>query len=292
MKGQRYGLFFILLSSIFFTVMGICVKIATRNLSPVTVVFFRSFLGMMLVLFVVKFRIKQIIPSACNTSLVIGRGVLGATALILSFYSLKYAYLANATALFFTYPFFVTIFSRIFLKEELPRPIFIVVTLSILGMIFIVKPRLGVFNIGELLALGAGLCAGATITMVRHLRKAENTHTIVFSFLLFASIMSLIGGTGFGVFSKCSPKGFILLMFIALFGTLAQYLMTYAYKYCKASEGGILSLSSVGMVLVAGVIIFDEVPDIFSFLGILLIFVSSSLIFKQAVIDKKDLTPL
>ena len=172
-KTKWYGLFFVLLSTVCFTVMGLIVKAASESFSPLTIVFWRSFLGILIIIGLIRFDWKQIIGE--NHYMLIIRGIFGTLALITFFYAIKLTLIANAVSLLYTFPIFATIFSRIFLKEKLPSRTGLVIAISFVGVVFIVKPDFHSIHWGEYCGLLSGFFAGIAITTTNTIIIRMNT---------------------------------------------------------------------------------------------------------------------
>ena len=75
------------------------------------------------------------------------------------------------------------------------------------------------------------------------------------------------------------PKGIVWLyvFLMGIFATMSQLLMTKAYEHTKAGVVGTISYSNIVFALIIGIALGDPIPDIWTFLGILLV-ISSGLI--------------
>ncbi len=276
----RYGLLFILISTFFFTLVGIFVKLASIEIPTLTIVFWRSLIGVLIVCSLVRFNMGLLLGCGDTWWILLARGILGTFAIVTSFYSIKLTLISNAVALFYTYPVFAAILSKIFLKEKLPRFMVPIIIGSFIGMILITKPHLGTVRFGEVCGLLSGMFAGAAVTTIRYLRERENTYTIVFYFLAVTAVVTIIKHGSSQILH--SPQGFLWLALIGVSATLGQFSMTYAYRFCRASEGSTLSLSSILLIMMAGYVFFGEMPDTLSILGTLLILIAGFAIFYEA----------
>jgi drug/metabolite transporter (DMT)-like permease len=76
------------------------------------------------------------------------------------------------------------------------------------------------------------------------------------------------------------PEG-ILWFYILMMGlsaTLSQVLMTKAYEHTKAGIVGTISYSNIVFALIIGILLGDPIPDIWTFLGILLVITSGLIV--------------
>ncbi|HZW68909.1 MAG TPA: EamA family transporter, partial [Pseudogracilibacillus sp.] len=61
------------------------------------------------------------------------------------------------------------------------------------------------------------------------------------------------------------------LLLAGLFATFGQFGITLAYKYAPAKDISIFTYSTVIFTTILSVVIFSEVPDIYSFIGYIII---------------------
>ena len=72
---------------------------------------------------------------------------------------------------------------------------------------------------------------------------------------------------------------FVYLFLIGLFATGGQVFLTYSYKYAKASDISIYSYATIVFAGVIGYFIWKEIPDVYSWIGTLLIVFASTLVY-------------
>ncbi|WP_026894050.1 DMT family transporter [Clostridiisalibacter paucivorans] len=264
MTDKKKGIILILLSALFFAMMAATVK-ALENISVVEKMFFRNLFGLFVASFIL-FRKKQSLKGN-NKKLLLLRSIFGLMGVGLYFYSLSSKIpLANAVMLNKMSPFFVIIFSFLFLNEKIKKTQIISLVLAIIGAGFVIKPRLTLTLVPSLSALFSALFAGVAYTIIRHLRHTDTSEIIVFYFTLLSTII-----TGPFVFygNFVMPTGIeiLLLFLLGLFATLAQFSMTNAYRFAPAGELSIYTYSNIVFSTFIGLTIWGEIPDSFSILG-------------------------
>nr|WP_278320080.1 EamA family transporter [Haloimpatiens massiliensis] len=107
--------------------------------------------------------------------------------------------------------------------------------------------------------------AGAAYTLVRFLKNRENPSTIVFYF----SLVSVLGTIPFVImnFVPVSKVQFLYLILTGVFAAIAQFSLTYAYKYAPASEVAIYNYTNIVFSSIIGFFIWSEIPDFLSIVG-------------------------
>ena len=259
------------LSAFIFSLMAISVKFASQFVSAAEIIFFRCIISVVLILFLTALGKASIKPH--NKKLLLFRGLAGAVGLSLYFHAVSLTTLSNAVLLTYTYPIFAAIYSSFLLKEYLNNEKIFFIFAAFVGVAMIFRFDFSTVGIGDILALCAGVINGMVITSVRQLRKTDSAWTIVFSFVFFGMIASLFQ-MGFK-FSLPAPTVLAVLLFVGVFGTVGQVLMSYAFKACSTALGGIISLSSVVMTIVLSHFIFNEQLTLFMVFGGLLVFWSA-----------------
>jgi len=223
--------------------------------------------------------------------LLLFRGVMGFAALLAYFYIIAYIPLGEAVTYNKTSPIFVAIFAFLFLGEKLPGSAVFAVLLGFVGILLIAQPQGGVFDKYDLLGIFSGLGAALAYTSIRELRQYYDTRAIVMSFMGVGTIAPLILMLAtpyvnppkeldvmFAAFVM--PEGILWLyiLMMGLFATLSQFLMTKAYEHTKAGIVGTISYSNIVFALIIGMFLGDPIPDIWTFLGILLVITSGLIV--------------
>lgn len=251
------GPFLVFIASIVFGIVAALVKISTMAFPAEEIVFARFFIGLLALFVLIVFKIVKL--EFRNWYLHLVRGILGAFAITFYFKALAHIPLSDAVVLSFTYPIFTISLAFVFLKEKIHLTSVLGFLAAIIGIIIIVNPAVNLisdFNVGYLYGLASSFFAGITIVLIKKLRTTDSSLTIVFSFFVIGSSFSLF--TMIGKVVIPDVIGLILLTLIALSATLGQIFMTYAYRYCRASEGSIISLFTVVVAMAFSLLLFHE----------------------------------
>ncbi|TIW51234.1 MAG: EamA/RhaT family transporter, partial [Mesorhizobium sp.] len=78
-----------------------------------------------------------------------------------------------------------------FLGERLSRPRLAAIVLGLVGVVIIVRPGLGSMNVGQLIVLGAAVCFGTSVVMVKSLTRTDSVVSIIFWMLIIQSVLGL-----------------------------------------------------------------------------------------------------
>jgi len=263
MENKSKGIILMLLSSLLFAFMAASVK-ATGNIPLAEKIFFRNILGFLIALYLVKKNKKSILGN--DKKFLLLRSLCGLLGVAGYFFALSKMPLADTVILNRLSPFFVLIFSGIFLKEKVEKHQLFALILAFIGAGFIIKPQFNMSMLPALIALISALFAGAAYTVIRHLRLTDSPETIILYFTAISSIITLPFMI-FGGFVIPNSYELLQLLLLGVFATTAQFLMTNSYRHAPAGELSIYSYANILFSALIGVIIWSEIPDNLSMVG-------------------------
>ena len=276
------SILYMLFASFLSAFTGLFTKMITMEISSLEAVFFRNLIGLMVVSFAIyKHPTKS---KGGKATLLFVRGFLGFVGILLFFYSIQTIPLGIAITLNKTSPIFGALFSFLFLKEYITKYQILAMLIAFFGVMFILFPGTFEFDINMFLAVLGGLVAGLAYTSIRSLKGFYDTKEILFSFSLIGCLFPFI----LLVISAfiTIPKGFefafsdfiipdfnlsLLILGLGLSGVLSQYFMTKAYENIKTGIAGTIGYTSIPFAIFLGVLLGDDIPNILTFLGIILI---------------------
>lgn len=273
MKNRQKGILCIIGCAFCFALMNLFVNLA-GDLPVIQKAFFRNAVALIfsgIVLFRSTTKEERKVTKD-NFWLLFLRSLAGGIGFVCNFYAVDNMNISDASMLNKLAPFFVIIFSAIFLKEKANWFQWSAVVLAFLGSLFIVKPTFGMEVIPALAGLIGGLGAGIAYTCVRKLGQLGTKSTfIVFFFSAFTSvILAPI------VIFHYEPMEWWQWMFLLLTGLAAsggQFCVTAAYTYAPAKEISVYDYSQVIFAAILGFFFLNQVPDLFSVIGYIIIIV-------------------
>lgn len=258
--------------------MNMFVKLS-GDLPSIQKSFFRNFIAMIFAaILLIKsgqgFKFKKE-----NLGLLFMRSVFGTLGILCNFYAIDHLVLSDASMLNKMSPFFVIIFSLIFLHEKVNKVQTAAVIIAFLGSLLIIKPS---FNLTEflpaLLGFLGGVGAGAAYTAVRQLgKKGENGKLVVFFFSSFSCAVTL----PFLIFQyhEMTWLQLIYLLCAGLAASGGQFSITAAYFHAPAKEISVYDYSQIIFAALIGFIVFGDIPDIYSVIGYIIICAMAVMIF-------------
>lgn len=272
------AIFFMLISALGFTLMSVAVK-AIPDIPIFQKVFIRNFISCIIGFLILLREGRGFLVKKSNLPPLTIRCVLGYLGIIANFYAVEHLILADSNMIGKLSPITVSIVAVIFLKEKVDRDQVLGIIISFIGALFVVKPSFSLSMLPALSGLLSVTFAGISYTCIRYLNDKENPNIIVFYFSLF----SVLASAPFTAMEFVMPTftQWIYLVSIGIFACLAQFFMTYAYKNAPASEVAIYNYSGIPIGIILGFFIFDEIPDIYSFIGGVIIIAVAIFLYKH-----------
>ena len=214
---------------------------------------------------------------------------IGLIGICLWFSALQNAEFGQVTALTQSSALFVALFAPIFLSEKIGAWRVSAIISGLIGIILITNPFDGALTIGVYLALGSGV-NGAILSII--LRKLGNTDEPVSVAIWHNSIGAIVFGISLLLVTPELPIFNFNLLFvlitIGVAGSFLQLTFTYAFKFGEAVVLAPIRYLSVPGAIVAGLIIWSEVPSNLEILGSCITVMSCVVIAWRELIKKAD----
>ncbi|UTH07467.1 DMT family transporter [Macrococcoides canis] len=279
MNNKIKGILWLVAASVGFSLMGAFVKLS-GDLPVIQKSLFRNIIGMILPLyFVYKYK-APLFGHRENQLTLILRSVFGMIGVLLNYYAIDRMVLSDADMLNKLSPFFTILFCAWFLKEYIKKYQFISMMIAFIGALFIIKPNLSSDMYIAIIGVLGAMFAGLAYTTLRVLGSKEKFYTTVFYFS-FVSTIVLIPLT-YLTYVPMTVQQIVYLILSGVFATLGQFGLTIAYSYAPAKDISIFFYTTVLFSAVIGFILFNETPDLLSYLGYIIIFFASYYMFVKA----------
>jgi drug/metabolite transporter (DMT)-like permease len=199
------------------------------------------------------------------------RGCVSLLYLWVMVYSFGHLPFADATAISYTQAAYIAVFSVLVLHEFVTRARWFAVAASIAGALLIAKPAFAGWSCAYLVALLGTSLNGLSFVLNRYLQREDSEATTMF----YTNIVMVLGNAP-ALAMAGLPSADVLLWLpgLLLFGPIGMYAGIVAVRHASASMLGPFTLLRLVIGVIGGVVIFHEVPDVFSACGVVLILAS------------------
>lgn len=185
------------------------------------------------------------------------RGLSG----VLTFYAfvlaLKHSSLSVAVMLLFTSPVWALLLGASFLKERLTLERIGGIMVAFTGIWILINPSSTGIEIGHLYGLAAGIFSGMNFVLTRYLRIRHNA-PLIYTFQCYVGTIASIPFLAGNIQTIELTEGLLFLLFVAVFGLLAQITMAYGLRFIYAAEGATLMMAEAVFTATAGFFLFKE----------------------------------
>ena len=270
MNNTKKGMFFIVMAAFFFASMNVFVKLA-GDLSSIQKSFFRNLIAALFAFIILVKSKEGFSYQRKDIPMLLLRSLFGTLGILCNFYAVDHLLVSDASMLNKLSPFFVIIFSSLFLNEKANITQKITIIIAFIGSLFVVKPSIHfVSNMNSIIGILGAMFAGIAYTCVRKLGKQGVAGAkIVFFFSCF-SCLSVVPYLIFN-FQPMTLKQVGCLLMAGLMAAGGQFSITNAYTYAPAKEISVYDYTQVIFAAILGFILLNQLPDIYSIIGYIII---------------------
>jgi drug/metabolite transporter (DMT)-like permease len=190
----------------------------------------------------------------------ISAGILG----IVAFTTIPFA---EAYALIFLSPLFVTLLSMLVLKEKIGPWRWFAIFAGLAGVMLVVRPGFRELHLGHFAAMGVAFLAALTIILLRSLAGQERRTAILGFMILYGLVINGVLAATVG-FVMPSPREWLMLAGGGALAGFGQILLLAATRYAPANQIAPTHYSQIVWAVVVGAIFFSEYPDLLAIFGL------------------------
>jgi drug/metabolite transporter (DMT)-like permease len=288
-KSNATGIFLALGGGITLSMNDLAIKALSGAYALHQVILIRAFIGIALVLAVMWYSaagFRQIRTRRHGAHLV--RVSIVMVSNITYFVGLSLLPLADAVAVAFVAPLFVTLMSAVILGEHVGPHRWAAVGVGLLGVVIMTRPGQGALQPAAILVLISAVCYASSHMMTRRMRDTESAMTLNFyvqiGFITVSSLFGLLVGDGHLAQAPGSTWEFLFRPWImppvtdwwAFVATgvavgVGGLMMSQAYRTTEAALIAPFEYIGMPMAIFWGVVVFGTWPDNTAWAGIALI---------------------
>jgi drug/metabolite transporter (DMT)-like permease len=262
-------------STVLFGLMAVCIRLASKQLHAFEIAFFRNLFGFV---FTLPLLVRHG-PGLLRTNklpLYFFRCCIGVVSMLSGFWAIAHLPLAQAIAISYSTPIFVTIGAVFFLGEVVRARRWAAVIVGFFGVVVLMHPGTDDFRMATLVAVLAAVMSATAAINIKFLSRTERADAIVVWTTMLWVPLSFVPA----LFYWKMPVGITWLWIVlaGFLGTSAHMCWTRALGLADAS---LLTPISFGQVIVVGVLgwlLFGETVTGWTVAGAAIIFASNGYI--------------
>ena len=278
------GILLILIGMALFSIQDSLIKYVFEDLALYELYFGRTFVATVWLFSFLLISKKKIVFKTHYPLLTLLRVILFFIGFSSFYISLSFMTLAMANALFFSSPFFMSIFAKIFLKEDIGVRRWSAIVVGFLGVVIVLNPDFSNFNYFNLLPVLCAFCYAASMTITKITSDKDGVYTQMIHLYMAAITFSLIiyYFAGKGQFNNFDNPTLQFILrdwfsnpthswpYIFIMGTVAAisfYCVFSAYSIASPSVVSLFEYSLIIWAMIAGYILFKTIPETNTFIG-------------------------
>ncbi len=265
----KAGAFWMILASLSFTVMLICIRYLEGRYPSVEVVFFRALIGLVFVLPPLIRNGRRGLHTK-QFPLHISRAIFSLLAMVTYYYGVPFLPLADTTTYAFIIPLVVTLGAAIVLRENVDFPRWAATIVGFIGVLIVLRPGQGTIGLPvAMMLLSVLFYAGAWLSM-KFLTRTDDASVIVFYQNVLIVPLALIPTLFVGTIPTF--EDFLFLIAVGLTGSFAHYCQARSFGSADASAVMPFDFLRLPFSVVCAWYLFSEGTDIWTWIGAIVIF--------------------
>jgi len=271
-------------ATLFGSFMGAGVKILSDDLHPIIICFYRCLMGLIIITpFVARNNFQAL--QTDNMRLQIFRALINIISMICWFSAIGMMHFEKATALGFTTPLFTTVLAVLILGEVIRFHRTAALLLGFIGILIIIRPGFMPFEFGTILMLIASFSFSFVLIFVKKLSATDSSLTIIFYHLLYMTPAFFILALFY--WENINLNQLIIFALMGTSGLLSHWCLAQAFKLSDTTFVMPLQFTKLIWASLIGLFIFAEQPDIWTWVGGVVIFISVVYITYREAFKKK-----
>ena len=282
------GIVFLCLGVFVFSLQDAVIKQVSGSYPLTQVLSIRSLVSVPILLALVQFEVGWRALQSADFWLLVARASLMFVAYMAYYMAFPALPLADAVALYFTVPLFVTALAGPLLGERASWQVWVAVGVGFLGVLVMLQPGSGLFEPAALLSLVSAAMYGCSMLMARRLGVAQSASVMAFyqnGVFLFGALGVALVFLGLGITRAEHPSlsflvrpwilptvgDFLLIASCGVVAAAGTMLLTSAYRVARAGVVTPFEYSGVLWAPLWGFLFFSEVPRMTTVAGAALI---------------------
>ena len=296
MTSDQKGIVLVVIGMVLFSVQDALIKNLSTHASLIQIFVCRGVIGMVILSIFLRLTNRKLSIKSNNSKIAITRGLLFPFAFLCFYLAIAAMPIAEASALFFVSPFFMTILSKIILKNKVGIHRFVAIMVGFVGIIFIIKREFANFNWVMILPIVCAFAYSLSMILTIYTKDSDTTYQqtshVYLGSIAVGTIVYLVFGNFNEHYSDNPSLSYLLrawdftdftilfkILVISIIGTIGILCLINAYRIGLPSVVSPFEYTMIINALIIGYFIFHEQPDYYSIIGMTLIILSGIYIF-------------
>ena len=283
------GIAFTLVSIIFFVSLDSAAKLLTETHPPLQVAWGRYVFSVVLLPLLV--RPRQLLPALATNrlDLQVCRSVLLVSVTCGFFTAIRYIPLADAIAIGFAAPFFTSMLAIPVLGERVGIRRWVAITVGFVGVMIVLRPGFEERHWAYFLPLGVAIGLAVYNVLTRLVNRYDTARTsMAYNNVAGAVIMSLVVVLVPGQWADLDTGNWVTLALIGGFAMAGHFCLIHAYRLAPVSTLAPFTYSHMVLAMIAGLVVFGEVPDLPTLAGVAVIAASGLYVFHRETMRARE----
>jgi drug/metabolite transporter (DMT)-like permease len=260
-------------SAFCFCVMHALVAKASQEVPPIEVAFFRNLFGFVVLLpAIIRSRFTAFRTTKLHLHAL--RGGLNSVSMMMFFTALAITPLAEATALSYTAPLFMTIGAVLVLHEKIHARRMAALAIGFLGALVVLRPGMVPIGLGPMLVIGSTVLWAGSMLDIKILARTDSSLTIATYMVVFLMPITLVAALFVWQWPTWEQLGIMFLL--GACGSAGHMLFTEAFRHGDTTALMPLDFTKLIWASIIGFLFFGQMPDKWTWIGGTVIFASAT----------------
>lgn len=262
-------------STLCFVGMHALVAKVSQELPPIEVAFFRNLFGFVVLLpALARSRFGAFRTTKLHLHAI--RGGVNSISMMMFFTALAITPLAQATALAYTAPLFMTIGAVFILGETLRARRIAALVIGFIGALIVLRPGLVPLDLGPILVVSSAVLWAVSMIDIKILSRTDSSLTIATYMLVFVTPITFIASLFVWQTPSWEHLGWMFLL--GGLGSIGHLLFAESFKLADTTVLMPLDFTKMIWAAIIGFMFFGQVPDMWTWIGGTVIFTSATYI--------------
>lgn len=260
-------------SAFCFTIMHALVARVSQEVPPIEVAFFRNVFGFLVLLpAIVRSRFTAFKTTKLHLHAL--RGVLNSTSMMMFFTALAITPLAEATALSYTAPLFMTIGAVLILHEKIHVRRIAALVFGFVGALIVLRPGMVPIGLGPILVIASTVLWAGSMLDIKILARTDSSLTIATYMTVFLMPITLVAALFVWQWPTWEQLGVMFLL--GACGSAGHMLFTEAFRHGDTTALMPIDFTKLIWASIIGFLFFGQTPDMWTWVGGTVIFASAT----------------